>query len=249
MSGDTTAPAVGGEAVALSEVAEKQFDYIRERLAERRLALGMTMSELARQIGVSPSMISQIERGLTLPSVSTLFALAAALGASVDTFFSEPAVPAGSGMTPVAPGSPTATSATETREQMYVVRSGARPTITISGGVHWERLTPVSLETVEFLELIYEPRAESGPSLYRHPGVEMVLVLEGVFVIHVGFELYELHPGDSMAFPSSLPHRYVNPTGGISRAVTAILREGLGDSLPFEETLLNTQPDPTKEPR
>jgi quercetin dioxygenase-like cupin family protein len=51
----------------------------------------------------------------------------------------------------------------------------------------------------------------------------MVLVLEGAFRIHVGFEEYLLEPGDSMQFPSSLPHRYVNPSDGVSRAVTVIV--------------------------
>ena len=100
----------------------------------------------------------------------------------------------------------------------------------MQGGVRWERLTPQALEGVEFLELVYQPRAESNAKLYRHPGFEMVIVLEGRFDIYVGFEQYELGPGDSIAFASSLPHRYVNPTDSISRAITTILRDGAGAS-------------------
>jgi len=103
--------------------------------------------------------------------------------------------------------------------------------------VTWERLTPRSLEDVEFLELNYAPHAESDDQLYRHPGIEMVLVLEGRFEIHVGFEPYLLEEGDSILFPSSLPHRYVNPTDETARAVTVILRDGVGSSIgPPEET-------------
>jgi len=40
-----------------AELAEQQFVTVRQRLSERRRSIGMTMSELARQIGVSPSMI------------------------------------------------------------------------------------------------------------------------------------------------------------------------------------------------
>jgi quercetin dioxygenase-like cupin family protein len=58
----------------------------------------------------------------------------------------------------------------------------------------------------------------------------MVIVLEGRFDVYVGFEHYELGPGDSIAFASSLPHRYVNPTESVSRAVTTILRDGDGAS-------------------
>jgi quercetin dioxygenase-like cupin family protein len=54
----------------------------------------------------------------------------------------------------------------------------------------------------------------------------MVLVLSGRFDIYVGFERYELTPGDSIHFPSTFPHRYVNPTDEVSRAVTVILHDG-----------------------
>ena len=85
------------------------------------------------------------------------------------------------------------------------------------------------------MELIYEPGAESNAALYRHPGFEMVLVLSGRLVIFVGFERYELGPGDSMAFPSTLPHRYLNPGEETARAVTTILRDGLPQHTAGEE--------------
>jgi len=136
------------------------------------------------------------------------------------------------------------------REGMYVVRHDQRASVPIRGGVTWERLTPRSLEDVEFLELDYAPYAESDDELYRHPGIEMVLVLEGRFEIHVGFETYALEVGDSMLFPSSLPHRYVNPTDGRSRAVTVILRDAVGSaggasaSEPVEAASAESEPPP-----
>jgi transcriptional regulator with XRE-family HTH domain/quercetin dioxygenase-like cupin family protein len=199
----------------------------------------MSMSELARTIGVSPSMISQIERGQSLPSVETLFALATALGATVDTFFSS-ADGDVAGSAPLAtvsragddnlrqvPASPLAGNddSAGPAPHRYVVRRDQRAAIDIQGGVRWERLTPFAMEEVEFLELIYEPGAQSNEHLYRHPGFEMVVVLEGRFEIHIGFETYTLDRGDGIAFASSLPHRYVNPLSQISRAITTILRD------------------------
>lgn len=205
----------------------RQFEAIRHALARRRRELGVSMSELARQVGVSPSMVSQIERGQTLPSVATLFSLAAALGATVDAFFADPEEDFPPG--PSAPARPREEVASSlgsgTREDLYVVRQGHRSSIDIRGGVHWERLTPAPLDQLEFLELNYEPHAQSDSDLYRHPGIEMVVVIEGAFTIHVGFASYELAVGDSIAFPSSLPHRYVNPTDSTSRAVTVIVRD------------------------
>src|SRR5829696_6322505 len=60
---------------------------IGDRLARLRTERGVKVSALAREVGVSPSLISQIERGQSRPSVSTLFELAQALDVSVDAFF------------------------------------------------------------------------------------------------------------------------------------------------------------------
>jgi transcriptional regulator with XRE-family HTH domain len=196
---------------------------IGARLAEHRNRRGVKVSALARQIGVSPSLISQIERGQSRPSVSTLFALAEALNVAVDAFFRD-----GEAAGPGLPRPMVEAPARDGRRQdRYAVRRHERARIDIEGGVRWERLTPAPLGDVEFMELIYAPGAESNPALYRHPGYEMVLVLSGRLTIFAGFERYDLEAGDSMAFPSTLPHRYLNPGDEETRAVTTILRDGL----------------------
>jgi transcriptional regulator with XRE-family HTH domain len=171
---------------------------------------------------VSPSLISQIERGQSRPSVSTLFALAEALEVTVDAFFRDAAA-----VGPAAPRPMVEPPSRDGRQDRYAVRSHERAGIDIEGGVRWERLTPTPLGDVEFMELIYAPGAESNPALYRHPGFEMVMVLSGRLTIFAGFERYDLEAGDSMAFPSTLPHRYLNPGEETARAVTTILRDGL----------------------
>jgi quercetin dioxygenase-like cupin family protein len=54
----------------------------------------------------------------------------------------------------------------------------------------------------------------------------MVLVLSGRLEIFVGADRHALEPGDSICFPSTTPHRYLNPTGQTTRAVTLILPDG-----------------------
>jgi transcriptional regulator with XRE-family HTH domain/quercetin dioxygenase-like cupin family protein len=207
---------------------------IGERLARLRGERGVKVSALAREAGVSPSLISQIERGLSRPSVSTLFALSEALDVPVDAFFRDGAEhPAAAPAAPVPP--PPARTSTGPPERpvavaggprhRYVVRSDERDVLEIEGGVRWESLTPRPLDELEFLELVYAPGAESSPRSYRHPGTEMVVVLSGRLVIHVGFERHELEPGDSIHFPSSMPHRYVNPGDDTARAVSVIVRD------------------------
>ncbi len=203
---------------------------IGDRVAAARGARGLTVSEVARRVGVSASAISQIERGQSRPSVGTLFALARALNVAVDAFFDsdDPPVTSDGATPPAAPAAESVPIAPPSRKHHpYFVASSERATLDIKGGVRWERLTPTALDGLDFLELVYAPGAESDPELYRHPGIEMVLLLDGRLDIFVGFERHELHPGDSIAFPSSIPHRYVNPLDKLARAVTVIVRDDL----------------------
>lgn len=203
-------------------------DDIGRRLAGLRRDRGVRVTDLAREVGVSAALISQIERGRSRPSVSTLFALAKALEVPVDAFFREQHDPEPAVAPEPAERSKGAPYGLPPQEARYVVRRGDRAAIDIEGGVRWERLTPTTLSDLDFLELVYGPHAESHPALYTHPGTEMVLMTTGRLDIYVGFERYRLKAGDSMHFPSSMPHRYVNPTATTSRAVTVIVYGGDG---------------------
>ena len=209
---------------------------IGRRLAAHRGQRGMRVAELAREVGVTPSLISQIERGMSRPSVSTLFAIAQALDVPVDAFFREPQPPATAGARPDGPPGPAGTDGPGGDGRgRYAVRRGGRAVIDIEGGVRWERLTRSTLDHLDFFELVYEPGAESHPRQYTHPGTEMVLVMSGCLEITIGFERYLLEPGDSIDFPSSMPHRYVNPSARTARAVTVILYDcpgGAGQAPP-----------------
>ena len=179
----------------------------------------MAVSTLARSIGVSPSLISQIERGQSRPSVSTLVALARALGVAVDALFRDGAAP----RRPADGGHHASEGSSAPSAKPLVIRRAEREAIDIDGGVRWEQLTPVPLHDVQFRELVYSANGESHASQYRHPGMEMVLLLEGELDIFVGPERCRLQPGDSICFPSTTPHRYVNPSRTTTRAVTVTL--------------------------
>jgi transcriptional regulator with XRE-family HTH domain len=102
-AGPGGAPPGGPGGTGLGERAQSGGDLagdIGRRLAAHRGQRGMRVAELAREVGVTPSLISQIERGMSRPSVSTLFAIAQALDVPVDAFFREPQPP------PVAAGRP-----------------------------------------------------------------------------------------------------------------------------------------------
>jgi transcriptional regulator with XRE-family HTH domain len=184
-------------------------DRIGPRLAALRAERSWPVSELARRVGVSASLISQIERGQSRPSVSTLVAIARAIDVPVDSLFAAEGDPPRPAPTP----RPT--------PHRYLVRRDERRVIEIEGGVRWERLTPATLERADVLELVHGPYAQSHTESYRHPGSEMVLVISGRLRIEVDGEPYDLDPGDSIWFPSTCEHRYVNLTGEEVRAVCA----------------------------
>jgi transcriptional regulator with XRE-family HTH domain len=209
-------------------------DGIGRRLGAYRAARGMRVAELARAVGVTPSLISQIEHGQSRPSVSTLFALAQALDVAVDAFFREapdgPAEPPPAGRGAAMPAETAPPGPAQNAPSRGVVHPDGRAVIDIEGGVRWERLTRATLDHLDFIELVYPPGAQSHPRQYTHPGTEMVLVMSGCLEISVGFERYRLRPGDSIDFPSSLPHRYANPWDETARAVTVIFYDCPGDA-------------------
>jgi DNA-binding XRE family transcriptional regulator/quercetin dioxygenase-like cupin family protein len=172
---------------------------IGERLRAARNRNGMTVREIARLVGVSPSLISQIEREKVNPSVSTLWGLVTVLGLTMGDLFSD-AEPSSVGFAPA-----TATPSSSGP----VTAPGARAVIDLESGVHWERLTAESDAVVEFLTVVYPPGAEScdEDSLVRHGGKEYGYVTSGRLGVRIGFDEYELRKGMAVSFDASSPHR------------------------------------------
>jgi transcriptional regulator with XRE-family HTH domain len=183
--------------------ARSDYPEIGDRLRTRRQEKGLSLRDLASRLGVSPSLISQIERGRANPSVSTLYALVSELDVSLDEllFDRRAADRPTDGPTPAdpsagRPGSPLQLAATRSR-------------IKLASGVIWERLTTVSEPGVEFLHVTYQVGGASSPedAYQRHTGHEWGYVLSGTLEVRIGFERYVLQPGDAISIDSALPHR------------------------------------------
>jgi transcriptional regulator with XRE-family HTH domain len=184
---------------------------IGERLRAERERLGLSLRKLAARLELSPSALSQIETGRSRPSVKTLYALVSELGISFDSLFaSEVRATDGPGdaVSHGEPGGITVRSIGNDPEQI-VQRAGTRKTIELESGVLWERLNPPGDRDVEFLEVTYAVggASSSGGTYVRHAGREYGLVLSGRLQVTVGFDEFELRPGDSVCFESSTPHR------------------------------------------
>ena len=180
-----------------------EIDGLGDRLRDARTDAGISQRELARRLDLSPSLISQLEKGISKPSVGTLYAIVTELGVSVDTILRGVANDHHFPPTPVPEGATV---------KGPLVRPDQRRGVELSSGVRWEELTPRPERGIDFLHTIYEPggaTTEDG-SLMRHNGRESGYVMSGTLSIQLGFETYVLEPGDSISFDSTTPHRFFN---------------------------------------
>ena len=176
-------------------------------LRAQREAAGISLRELARRLDVTPSLLSQVERGLAQPSVATLWAVVSELGLSLDALFADGGAPGGE----------------EPVRRPIVQRAGERTAIDLEGGVRWERLTPSATSIdpdVVFAFVTYAPGEDAGTAhpaaasppaaagAARHRGTEYGYLISGRLAVEVGDESFELGPGDSIVFASETPHRF-----------------------------------------
>jgi transcriptional regulator with XRE-family HTH domain/quercetin dioxygenase-like cupin family protein len=178
-----------------------------ERIRAERASKGISLRSLARSVGLSPSLISQIETGKCQPSVSTLYAITTALGVSVQDVFGEASMPAGQVTVPApAPRD-------EARETGGpVVCPAQREVLEFDSGVIWQRLGRVPGSRVDFLLVSYAPGGCSSPAgrLMQHPGTEYGYLIQGELTVALGRRSHRLTTGDAVSFASATPHSYRN---------------------------------------
>jgi mannose-6-phosphate isomerase-like protein (cupin superfamily)/DNA-binding XRE family transcriptional regulator len=192
--------------------------------------MGVSLRQMARELQVSASYLSQLETGKTQPSVATLFAICGSLHISVEDLFSEQesgapfsapdTVEALNTLRNVRPSVRRASrsegesgSTGSANLPSPLVRPSERQTIVLDSGVVWERLTPTTGAKTNFLFVRYAPggSSTSDEKLMRHAGTEYWYVLRGVLEVVLGFETYRVAAGDAISFDSTTPHRLTNP--------------------------------------
>lgn len=182
--------------IDMTVAREFEPSRIGAKLRDEREKQDISLRELARRVGVSPSLISQIELDRVNPSVSTLWSIVTELGMTMSEVF---------GDTPNA-SEPSEVSHAANR---LAVSPEERRVINLASGVRWERLTPHNDPDIEFLYVEYPVGGESSPehALVTHGGREYGYVSSGILGVQVAFEEYVLGPGASIVFDSSAPHR------------------------------------------
>lgn len=148
----------------------------------------LSIAKLSEMSELSTGLISQIERNLVVPSVVALWKIAKSLDVNIGYFFEE-----------------------NSEEPSPIVRKNERKKLVIdhSHGVY-ELLTPDLNRKIEFLYITLCGGESSQDQLIAHDGEECGIVIKGKMMVKTENNEYILEEGDSIAFDSTIPHRYIN---------------------------------------
>ncbi len=193
----------GGKRLSkLAAKAEPAMDVaVGQRIRDLRRTRAMSLEAVAARTELSIGFLSQIERGLSSPSLRVLATLADVLGVGIAGLFGAKENDAA------------APNAIVTRERQRAELNLWRT------GISKQLLSPAGSEGRLNLFLVHmEPGGSTGDELYTHDGEEAGLVIEGEMKLSVDAESWTLKHGDSFRFASRRPHRFSNPSSD-SKAV------------------------------
>ena len=147
----------------------------------------MTLKDVAAKAGVSESLISQIERNRVSPSIDTLIAIANTLNIDLEYLFKD----------------------LKNDKTVSIVKPEDRNRL-LMDGIDYQQLSFIP-ETginpsVEAFYISVPPGREKGDLEFGHPGRELGTIIEGKGQLVYGTATYELEAGDTISFPSDIPH-------------------------------------------
>ncbi|MBN1264987.1 MAG: helix-turn-helix transcriptional regulator [Anaerolineales bacterium] len=157
------------------------------KMRKARKAKDMTLSDLANKTDLTSSLLSQVERGLADPSLSSLRKIATALDVPLAYFFIE---------------------GKDTEEIMH--EADRSTLVSKQRSVSYEFLSNNKSSQLEFLHLRIQPGGYSASEFDTHTGEECIYVQKGTLTLSINDLEYQLKPGDSIHFKSETPHRWVN---------------------------------------
>jgi transcriptional regulator with XRE-family HTH domain len=174
---------------------------IGRKILEYRKSKNLSIRELAELAQVTPSLLSQIERGLANPSINTLKIIARILDAPLFTFFTE---------------------SKDTDE--LVVREDKRKKMIFpeNNNLSYELLSPNLQGALEFLLMDLTPNSQSSEELMSHEGEEAAYIIEGKVDLYLADEVITLNRGDSVKILPHMKHKWKNKYDENVKVVFAI---------------------------
>lgn len=169
-----------------TEPSSPMSGAVGARITQERSVRALSIEELARRASISAGLLSQLERGIGNPSLTTLTGLAHALELPVGSFFEGPS---GDGDIVVHP---------ETRKRLVLS----------DRDMTYQLLVPDLQGSLSLLWIELPPGFSNEEKPFNHAGEEAEIVLEGHIEAHIGDRTLQLRPGDSLRFASGVGHWY-----------------------------------------
>lgn len=182
-------PGLTLESPGVEDQAERAMTAVGALVLHLRREAGFSIGGLAAAAGLSPGLLSQIERGQGNPSLTTLIKLSQALRVPVGRFFD-----------------------TGDHGGALVRRDERRRLEVAEDNLIYELLTPHMNGQLGMLRAQIAAGWDNKDAPFKHAGEECVTVVQGRLYVCVNGVGYELEEGDSLTYDSSLPHWYRNPT-------------------------------------
>ncbi|WDZ79564.1 XRE family transcriptional regulator (plasmid) [Ensifer adhaerens] len=199
------------EHVSGASTGEAEAPSLGDRLRQRRKTLKMTLQEVADEAGFSVGFISQIERGITVPSLTSLIAVCRTLKVEAGSFLNPPKV---------------ATPFTRREHRPIYGLGGER-----SNAVSYERISASFPGNVLRSTIIHEPPGHRSEPM-SHEGEEIFFILQGALTLEVDGERMVLEAGDSAHFPSVRTHTMWNHTSEPTTILHTCTMDVFGDGDP-----------------
>ena len=169
-------------------IATKNQAAVGEKVKAFRTARRMSLRTLGEVTGTTASFLSQLERGLSGVNISTLMRIAGSLGISLTDLFDDAAPPVG-----------------------RILRKNERPALPPAEGYRKMLLSRRPIRDLEVYIGEFDPGGSTGAEPYSHgDSHELFFVVQGTMELTLGDERHLLSAGDSIEYPSSVPHKTVN---------------------------------------
>lgn len=175
------------------------------RLRQMRKVRGVSLREQARLIGMSPSTLSELERGIAGISLQRLQTVANELGISVSELLASESGPVDEPRRPLELFSP------DQQSQAAIERGK---------GVHYSLLGETGGHSLQPYRIEFNAGSGYAGDPIGHPGEEFTLVLFGDVILHLGDEQHVLTQGSAARFNSDVPHAFSNAS---TRNVAALI--------------------------
>ena len=172
----------------MSENFVTSGESLGARLRARRKAIGKTMQQVADEASLTIGFISQIERGISTPSLASLYNVAKALDASVDMFVSRK----------------------PERTHSVVSHAGRRQTYKIDGTSRFYEFLERGFPEAKLNACLSHVPPGHASEMMSHEGEDFVYLVAGEMLYEVDGIAYDLKAGDTLHFDSRKPHRGTN---------------------------------------